>query len=252
VGVQAKQKFKVKNDSRIAVEYEWRVPEKYENEVSFDPNRALLQPNETIEVCANFTPLKKKEYQISVPLFARNLFEQKRNQIGFHNPGSASLIEMQTESITSLNSYKTATKSIMIIGAGSDGSIKISPEKLDFGTITVGFSKTLSVVITNSSNCNLYVELKMAQANEESSQNKSLVQQILSECFRFDNHQGIVNAKSKKKVNITFKPNQRFEFDTNLVCIARDKMAQDLFNSIKAQGLEAASKIGGQVEKSSI
>jgi hypothetical protein len=236
VGVQAKQKFKVKNDSRIAVEYEWRVPEKYENEVSFDPNRALLQPNETIEVCANFTPLKKKEYQISVPLFARNLFEQKRNQIGFHNPGSASLVEMQTESITSLNSYKTATKSIMIIGAGSDGSIKISPEKLDFGTITVGFSKTLSVVITNSSNCNLYVELKMAQANEESSQNKSLVQQILSECFRFDNHQGIVNAKSKKKVNITFKPNQRFEFDTNLVCIARDKMAQDLFNSIKAQG----------------
>jgi hypothetical protein len=234
VGVQAKQKFKVKNDSRIAVEYEWRVPEKYENEVSFDPNRALLQPNETIEVCANFTPLKKKEYQISVPLFARNLFEQKRNQIGFHNPGSASLVEMQTESITSLNSYKTATKSIMIIGAGSDGSIKISPEKLDFGTITVGFSKTLSVVITNSSNCNLYVELKMAQANEESSQNKSLVQQILSECFRFDNHQGIVNAKSKKKVNITFKPNQRFEFDTNLVCIARDKMAQDLFNSIKA------------------
>lgn len=236
MGVQAKQKFKVKNDSRIAVEYEWRVPEKYENEVSFEPNRALLQPNETIEVCANFTPLKKKEYQISVPLFARNLFEQKRNQIGFHNPGSASLIEMQTESITSLNSYKTATKSIMIIGAGSDGSIKISPEKLDFGTITVGFSKTLSVVITNSSNCNLYVELKMAQANEESSQNKSLVQQILSECFRFDNHQGIVNAKSKKKVNITFKPNQRFEFDTNLVCIARDKMAQDLFNSIKAQG----------------
>lgn len=73
-----------------------------------------------------------------------------------------------TESISSLNSYKTATKSIMIIGAGSDGSIKISPEKLDFGTITVGFSKTLSVVITNSSNCNLYVELKMAQANEKS------------------------------------------------------------------------------------
>ena len=55
----------------------------------------------------------------------------------------------------------------MIIGAGSDGSIKISPEKLDFGTITVGFSKTLSVIITNSSNCNLYVELKMQQALDQ-------------------------------------------------------------------------------------
>ena len=97
-----------------------------------------------------------------MPLFARNLFEQKRNQIGFYNPGSASLIDGKTESLSSINSYKTATKSIMIIGAGSDGLIKISPEKLDFGTITVGFSKTFSVVITNSSNCNLYVELKMA------------------------------------------------------------------------------------------
>jgi hypothetical protein len=29
-------------------------------------------------------------------------------------------------------------------------------------------------------------------------------------------------------------------------------MAQDLFNSIKAQGTDISSKIGGQVEKSSI
>jgi hypothetical protein len=56
-----------------------------------------------------------------VPLFARNLFEQKRNQIGFHNPGSAYIIDSKTEPLSSINSYKTATKSIMIIGAGSDG-----------------------------------------------------------------------------------------------------------------------------------
>jgi len=46
---------------------------------------------------------------------------------------------------------------------------------LDFGTITVGFSKTLSVVITNSSNCNLYIELKMAQANETSGSSSNIV-----------------------------------------------------------------------------
>jgi len=38
---------------------------------------------------------------------------------------------------------------------------------IDFGTITVGFSKTLSIMITNKSNCNLYIELMM-QANNES------------------------------------------------------------------------------------
>lgn len=50
-------------------------------------------------------------------------------------------------------------KEIEIIGAGSDGSVIIKPDDLDFGTITVGFSKTLSVVIANKSNCNLYIKL---------------------------------------------------------------------------------------------
>ena len=157
-------------------------------------------------------------------MFAKNLFEQRKVQVGYFNPGSAAAYE-EGLLVDNLGAYKQVTKNVMIIGAGGDGSIKISPEKLDFGTITVGFSKTLSVTITNSSNCNPYVELKMAHADENSSQNKTMVQQILQECFRFDNHEGIVNAKSKKKVSITFKPNQRFEFNTNLVCVARDKMA---------------------------
>ena len=58
-------------------------------------------------------------------------------------------------------------KSIQIIGAGNDGTIQISPQQLDFGTITVGFSETLSILISNKSNCNLYIELQM-QANNES------------------------------------------------------------------------------------
>jgi hypothetical protein len=37
----------------------------------------------------------------------------------------------------------TIRKELSICGAGSDGLIGISPSSLDFGTITVGFSKTL-------------------------------------------------------------------------------------------------------------
>jgi hypothetical protein len=36
---------------------------------------------------------------------------------------------------------------------------------LDFGTITVGESRTLSIVLTNKSNCNLFVDLMMQAAN---------------------------------------------------------------------------------------
>ena len=87
-GVSTKQKFPVKNQSRIPVEYEWRVPEKYKNEVKFEPHKARLMPNEMTQVQAVFTPLRRKEYQITVPLFTKNLFDQVKNSVGFFAPGS--------------------------------------------------------------------------------------------------------------------------------------------------------------------
>lgn len=54
------------------------------------------------------------------------------------------------------------------------------------------------------------------------------MRQILEECFKIDTPKGIINAKSKKKVNITFKPTLRFDFDINLVCIARDKPTKEV------------------------
>jgi len=80
-------------------------------------------------------------------------------------------------------------------------------------------------------------------------------QQILNECFKFDNHKGVVNSKSKKKVNITFKPSLRFEFDTNLVCIAREKMNKELSASVKLQRSKNGDLVTentGFVEKSMI
>jgi len=119
-----------------------------------------------------------------------------------------------------------------IIGAGSDGLIKINPKEIDFGTITVGFSKTLSVEVVNRSNCNLYIELKMASKVEEGSNERKQelpkMTQVLDECFKFDNPKGLINSKTKKKVNITFKPTLRFEFDIQLVCFAKEKPSKEM------------------------
>jgi len=87
----------------------------------------------------------------------------------------------------------------------------------------------LSIVLTNSASCNMFVDLMMqAQENEGQKQQGEDVQKILNECFRFDHKKGIVNGKSKMKVNITFKPSCRFQFETTLVCVAREKMAKEL------------------------
>ena len=161
VGVSQKQPFVVKNNSRIPLEYEWKVPDKYRHEVNFMPPRAMLLPNEETKVMATFTALKKKEYDVTVPIYARNMNELAKNSVGFFKPGSG-LGHGMGASFTNFG-IQTIRKDISIIGAGSDGAIEISPKELDFGTITVGFSKTFSVIIYNKSNCNLYIELKMMQ-----------------------------------------------------------------------------------------
>jgi hypothetical protein len=72
VGVSTRQKFTVKNDARIPIEYEWRVPDKYKNEVIVQPAYSMLLPNEEANIACTFTPLKKKQYNVSIPIFARN------------------------------------------------------------------------------------------------------------------------------------------------------------------------------------
>lgn len=82
------QKFNIKNESRVPLEYEWRVPEKYTNEVSLQPVKSVLMPNQVQEIFATFTALKKKHYEISAPLTAKNLFDYVKHEVGFFNPGS--------------------------------------------------------------------------------------------------------------------------------------------------------------------
>ena len=85
------------------MEYEWRVPEKYRNEIKFEPQRAILMPNEMTQVQAVFTPLRRKEYQIMVPLFTKNLFDQVKNAVGFFSPGSGlTLTHMNNQSTLSM------------------------------------------------------------------------------------------------------------------------------------------------------
>lgn len=61
-----------------------------------------------------------------------------------------------------------------------------------------------------------------------------MLTKVLGENFQFDTPKGIINAKSKKTISITFKPQLRFDFDINMVCVARERMDKDVQNSISA------------------
>jgi hypothetical protein len=57
----------------------------------------------------------------------------------------------------------------------------------------------------------------------------------LNDNFTFDTPRGIINAKSKKTVSITFIPQLRFDFDINLVCIARQRLDKEVQAGLQAQ-----------------
>ena len=91
IGVSSKQKVSIKNDARIPLEFEWKVPDKYKTEVKFEPSKAYLLPNEETQVSTTFTPLKRKEYIINIPVYATNVYDHVKNMIGFYNPGSGTM-----------------------------------------------------------------------------------------------------------------------------------------------------------------
>lgn len=57
----------------------------------FDPIKAFMLPNEEVIVQTTFTPLKKKEYIVDIPVYAKNVYDPIKNLIGFYNPGSGSM-----------------------------------------------------------------------------------------------------------------------------------------------------------------
>ena len=50
-----------------------------------------MLPNEETKVTTTFTPLKKKEYIVHIPVYAMNVYNHIKNMVGFYNPGSGLL-----------------------------------------------------------------------------------------------------------------------------------------------------------------
>jgi hypothetical protein len=187
------------------------VPHKYREVVLFDPPKAVLQANEERKVTCTFTPLAKKEYSLSIPMQVTNIYDTHKEMIGYFNPGSG--VATQAEPKREQMKYE-----LRVFGVGNDGNLSIKPSKLDFDTVTVGFSKILCLTVINKSKTNLYIDFQLEQINidDQSAEEQDRISDIVHENFNFDFKEGIVPALSKKQVKITFKPSLRFEYNIKL------------------------------------
>jgi hypothetical protein len=82
-----------------------------------------LLPNEECKIAATFTALKKKDYHINVPIYAKNIYDHVKNSVGFFSPGSGLISKNSGQSKSSSTPFKKYV--LEIVGRGSDGIIQI-------------------------------------------------------------------------------------------------------------------------------
>ena len=70
--------------------------------------------------------------------------------------------------------------------------------------------------------------------------------------FRFDSSKGLVNAKSKKKLQLTFKPTGRYDFATQLICESREFMTKELSKEVEYKTQRKIFNPPGKVQKCAI
>ena len=195
LGVHSKQKISFLNKSRIPLSFAINVAAKNSSELIFQPERSILLPNQIEYITCSFMPLKKKKYQIKVPV---DIVGESENAIP---------IEQQ---------------SIEVYGEGGDGSLVVKPDSVDFGIIKVNFQKMEKITIYNHSHVTFFLSLEIKPFDENEKMDETM-KRVLANSFNLDFREGLITGHSKIEVCITFKPVEICELKVRLVCVAKEK-----------------------------
>ena len=213
-GVMSRQNFMIHNRARIPVEYNFNIPQKYENELYLEPNNGMLKPNEMTYLKCSFIPYRKKNYKITCPVTIRDVLNPQQMLVGFFEPGSGSNPAPRTR--------QEAKYKIEVFGVGGDGSLSLEPSVLDFGIVKVDFSNKKTVTLENFSNINFFVEIEI-KPKDEKLQNDHRLRSVIAKSFNLDFKEGTIAGNSKLEIGIIFQPVEIIEFDLTMECVARER-----------------------------
>lgn len=215
-GVTSKQKVGILNSSHIAVDFNIEIPDKHREELTVEPYSGTMYPHEKISAEFTFTPLYEKNYRFNVPIRIKRVIDmaQDANFVGYFNPGSGKYLHnLRQDPLEKI--YM-----ITVIGTGGTGMVQMNPKNIDFKTVSVGFSDLKSFILSNVSNCAIYVKLIIVP-KDSSVKNDLGVNDIINSSFIFDFKEGILAANSNQKVNLRFVPNCRSQREYYIQCMAK-------------------------------
>lgn len=214
-GVFTKQDLEVENLSKLPVQFRVEVPEKFSDEVFFEPSDGVLQAGENLKLGVCFIPQSKKQYKVKIPLKVSEVSSMMNAAVGYYNPGSGA-----ENFVAESRPLKEVEYLVELFGEGSDGSLKLEKEELDFEVVKVSEQKKLKVKLQNVSGCTFFTELSLKPTDPDS----VLTKENINSSFHLDFTEGIVAANSEILLGITFTPVEVREFDLQLVVTAKDKL----------------------------
>ena len=211
IGIKTKRNIIIKNLSPIKIKVNIKIDNMINGILEVNENLFEMDLNAIKNIELSLTPNRTDEVSAHILITAERIFDPSNENIGIYNPEN---LENKMDKLPF--DKRIFTREINVLSRGSDGDLSIKPDKLEFGTVKVGFHKKLSFSIYNPTITNFYIKLipdynsnLISEDNKEQNNYNKKGNHI-----NIDFYEGLINSFCKKDINVEFEPKTR----VNLSC----------------------------------
>ena len=223
VGIKTKKTVKIKNLSPINILVKINIDKMVNGLIEVEENNFEMDTNLVKNINFSMTPNKTEEISAHVTITAERVYNPQVENIGIFEPNS----QKEKKDFDK----RIFTKEFNILGRGSNGNLEIKPEKLEFGTVKVGFHKKMSFSIYNPTITNFYIRLEPDFSGnyvlpEDKEINSGKSNNKYRSDISFDFMEGMLNSFCKKDINVQFEPKTRSALSFKLNVYATDNTSR--------------------------
>ncbi|XP_063069090.1 cilia- and flagella-associated protein 65 [Engraulis encrasicolus] len=188
VGCVCERAVRVRNMSRLRLNYQWRIKTSEEHTLSIRPSSGVLQPNENMVQHWRFAPSEEKSYTMK-----------------------PSLLLWPSQSQADKN--KRSRLVLKAVGVACKGNIKAVSEVVEMGQVLVGGCKTFEVPVLNSGGCPVPFSVSVQQSTMGSC---SVPDEDDPPALELESDVGCVPARSRLLLRCRVKLQQRAHYTWDL------------------------------------
>ncbi|XP_033103427.1 cilia- and flagella-associated protein 65-like [Anneissia japonica] len=185
IGTSSTRVYRVKNTSRVPLQFEWIIPSSDKKYLSVQPTKGVIMPNETQTQEWKFTPKENNRHVLKPYMYVTD-----------------------TRHIGDLKKRKKF--SLRVIGEGSVGEIKAGKEHIDLSDVVVGTAVTTDMTLVNMSDCSLHYKLTVEQCLDGPNCNDTMLND--QPAVELSISKDILPARSERKIFVTVRPVRRVNY----------------------------------------